>query len=202
MASLTGAIRSNVVVGLFAPAVSLFASVAIARSLGPAGYAEYATYAAAVGWILLVAEAGGNSAIPVFLPRHREAGYNLLVRLLSLRFATGAAVALLVMAVGPWWAVTAGLPPEVWSLSMFAVIGIAVVAGLASGLGFFVLLAEFRHATALAGQQAGTFARGMAVAGIAVLSPSAVWFALVHAAAGAAEALCHLFNARRTLAGR
>jgi O-antigen/teichoic acid export membrane protein len=202
MASLAGAIRANVVVGLAAPAVSLLASVAIARSLGPAGYAEYATYVAVVGWILLIAEAGGNSAIPVFLPRHREAGRRLLARLLALRFAGGVGASILVMAFGPWWVSRAGLPPEVWSLSMFAVIGIAVVAGLASGLGFFVLLAEFRHATALAGQQASTFARGMAVAGIAFLSPSAVWFALAHAATGAAEAAWHLVNARRTLAGR
>ncbi len=206
MSSFIGAARANLIIAPIGLVLSMVASIVVARQLGPEGYADYATILALVSWLLLLVEAGGNTGFARFLNEagQADARATLYRAVLRLRWLLGACVIVALVALGPLWAAWAGLAPDRWSVTLFALIGLMAALGLHSQLAYYGLLASFMHRQALVISQGITVLRAGGICLVVVFvaeSPAAI-AALLVAVACVETAVFHRVTSRLFAAER
>lgn len=165
MFSFISAIRANLIFGPISLILSLVASIAIARQLGPESFADYATILAFVSWGLLLFEAGGNTGFARFLNEagRSRARLTLYNSLLLWRRILGLLVIVTLAIIGPYWVTGTGLSSDRWSITLFILIGLLVALGLQSQLAYYGLLGSFAHRKLLFYNQLFTILRAAGI---------------------------------------
>ena len=203
MNEVVSAIRWNAVITITGAILALVANVAVARAFGVVSYGEYATFLALVSFLQIVLEAGGNAGfVNVFSEaRTKNARLRLFYYLLFVRGISGGIALGLLIIFGPALVRVLDLPPLTWTTSLFVLTGILVSGSLVGGLGYYGLLAGFRHSAAQATQQVLGITRSIAIAALATAGAGLVPIVVLTAATIVAEAAVYIVLCHRLVAG-
>lgn len=185
------AARSNLGLAPITFALGIAASIVIARSLGPASFADYATLMAVVLWMQIAFEVGCNAGIGRFLndPRVKDARKTLYTNLQLRRWTVVLAMTGLIVYAGPHWARESNLEAKQWGPISFVLIAVLAGITLHSQLATSALLALFKHSQVLKLQQIVTLFRSATLIAVVWLFDNPVYLIFSLCVVATAEAI-------------
>ncbi len=171
MSGIHSAARANLLLAPIGTVLAVIASVAIARWLGPEGYADFATLMALVTWLLILGESGCNVGLGRYL--HEAQALNARGRLYWAlqfrRWTISLALTIPLILLGPVWAESAGLQVDRWQSVAFSLVGLLSAVMLHGQLASSAMINVFRHGRVLLLSQSMTIVRAVALGVLAGL---------------------------------
>ncbi len=161
--------RFNLLLTPVGALVAVTSTALLARFLGPATFADYATTIGIVAWLVLLAESGYNSGLSHALSTAGlvNARRSLYRSLQMRRWAIALVLGLSLTLLGPTWAQVAGLSAAHWSPLHFFLLSLLAAITLHGQLANYALLTEFAHGRVLSTNLVMSIIRALSLALVA-----------------------------------